>query len=137
MDATVATPYDLRFKRFFGYSAMLHGALALAIIAGAYLDLLGNRWSGVGGSSGENVRVNLVSSAGIPMPKPKVPDPTPVADPSKRLYDIEPPKFEQPPPGSTKIPQFTKEKPLPPSTKSAKIKHDTPPPDNVVPGRGG
>lgn len=136
MQTAVAHPYDLHLKRFFGYSAILHGAIAVVIFLGAYLDLLGNRWSGVGGSSSENAHVNLVSSAGIPMPKPKVPDPTPVNDPSRRLNDIEPPKLQPPPPDATKLPKFTKERSLPPSPKSRDFKHDTPPPDNGVPGRG-
>src|SRR5215813_10061654 len=96
MNTSVANPYDLPLKKFLGYSGILHGALALIIVLGAYLDLLGNRWSGVGGSSGENVHVNLVSSAGIPMPTHNFSNPTPVADPSKRLYDIDPPKIEKP-----------------------------------------
>ena len=136
MNTAVAHPYDPSLKRFLGYSAILHAAITLAIFLGAYLDLLGNRWSGVGGSSGENVHVNLVSSAGIPMPRPNVPDPTPVADPSKRLHDIDPPKIEKPSADATKIPQFAKERPLPPSPKSRDFKRDTPPPDNAVPGRG-
>jgi len=137
MNTAFANPYDLNLKRFLGYSVGLHGAIALAVILGAYLDLLGNRWSGTGGSSGENVHVNLVSSAGIPMPKPIVPNPSQVADPTKRLYDIEPPKLEPPPPDATKLPKFEKEKPLPPSPKSKVFVNKTPPPPNAVPGRGG
>jgi TonB family protein len=138
MNSALANPYDFRLKRFLGYSGILHAALGLLIVLGAYLDLLGNRWSGVSsGGSGDNVRVNLVSSAGLPMPKPNVPDPTPVADPSKRLYDVEPPKIEQPPPDATTLPKFKNEKPLPPSPKSKVFKSATPPPDNAVPGRGG
>jgi TonB family protein len=137
MNTAVANSYDLNLKRFLGYSAALHGSLALAVILGAYLDLLGNRWSNTGGSSGENAHLNLVSSTGIPMPRPILPTPTPVTDPNKRLYDIEPPKIEKPPPDATKLPKFTKEKPLPPSPKSKVFKSDTPPPTNAVPGPGG
>jgi TonB family protein len=137
MNTAVTNPYDLNLTRFLGYSGALHGALALAVILGAYLDLLGNRWSSIGGSSGDNVHVNLVSSSGIPMPHPNIPNPSQVMDPNKRLYDIEPPKIVPPPPDATKIPTFTKEKPLPPSNKSKVDRNRIPPPENAVPGRGG
>jgi TonB family protein len=137
MTAAVANPYDLELKKFLWYSAALHASLAVAAIVSALFHWTGNQWSGPGGELG-GVQVKLVSSAGIPMPRPTLPTESQTVDPTQGLHKIEPPKIEQPTPDATKLPKFDKEKPLPPSPKSKVFEPRTPPPDNAVPyGKGG
>jgi TonB family protein len=137
MITALANPYDLNLKRFLWYSAALHGAVVVAAIVSALFHWHGNEWAGVGGEQG-GVQVKLVSSAGIPMPRPTLPTDSQTVDPTQGLYKVEPPKLEQPPPDATKIPTFKKDKPLPPSPKSKVFEKKTPPPDNAVPyGEGG
>jgi TonB family protein len=138
MTTAFANPYDLNLKRFLWYSVALHGALIVAAIVSAFFHWHGNEWAGVGGEQG-GVQVKLVSSAGIPMPRPTLPTDSQTVDPTQGLYKVEPPKVEQPPPpDTTKLPTFKKDKPLPPSPKSKVFENKTPPPDNAVPyGKGG
>jgi protein TonB len=82
-------------------------------------------------------KVSLVSSAGIPMPRPIIPTQSQVVDPTQGLHEVEPPKIDQTPPDATKLPQFKQEKPLPPSHKSKVFENKTPPPPNAVPYGGG
>jgi len=61
-----------------------------------------------------------------------------IVDPTKGLHKEEPPKPPEPKTDATKIPKFTKEKPLPPSRQSRTLENKTPTPDNAVPyGKGG
>jgi TonB family protein len=128
---------DPSLKKFLVYSLVLHGSLALAIAISIYFQYHGNQWGGVGGGS-EGAKVNLVSSAGIPMPKEPVVTESQVVDPTKGLFKEEPPKPPEPKTDATKIPEFKKEKPLPPTHKSKTFENKTPPPENAVPyGKGG
>jgi periplasmic protein TonB len=129
--------YDAPFKRFLGYSAWLHIGLTAAILLSVWIQRSGNPWGGVGGGD-SGVKVNLVSSAGIPMPQPTVPTKSDAVDPTKGLAKEEPKPKEEPKTDATKIPKFEKEKPLPPSKKSKVFEDKTPPPENAVPyGKGG
>jgi TonB family protein len=137
MTAAVATPAELPFKKFLVYSLTLHGALFLAIALSVYFRLQGEQWGGVGGELG-GTKVNLVSSAGIPMRKEPVFTDSKAVDPTRGLYKVEPPKIPEPKFDATKIPKFEKEKPPPPSHPSKTFESKTPPPDNAVPyGKGG
>ena len=116
---------------------MLHAALTIAVFTATFFDRRGNAWGGVGGELG-GTKVNLVTAAGIPMPKEPVVTESKAVDPTKGLYKEEPPKPPEPKTDATKIPKFEKEKPLPPSHKSRTFESKTPPPDNAVPyGKGG
>jgi len=136
MSTTVANSQDISLKPYLTVSGILHAGLFLLLALSAYFHWnLGNQWAGAGGG-GENVKVNLVGSAGIPMPKPKVAE-SQVVDPSKSLYKPEEaPKLPDPQPAE-KIPEFKHEKPLPPTRKSRVFENPTPPPPNAVPGHGG
>jgi periplasmic protein TonB len=136
MYTAVANPQELSFKRYITWSTILHAALIVLLSISAYFHWeRGNQWAGAGGG-GENVKVKLVGSAGIPMPKPKVAE-SQVVDPTKSLYKPdEAPKLPDPTP-SEKIPAFKNEKPLPPSRKSKIFENPKPPPPNAVPGQGG
>jgi TonB family protein len=130
-------PDDEEFSltKFLVYSGALHGLAALAIAASIYFQFHGNQWAGEGGDLG-GTKVNLVSSAGIPMPRPIIPTESQVVDPSQGLNEVEPPKLDPTPTDATKLPTFAKEKPLPPSHKS-KVDKRPPPPPNAVPYGGG
>ena len=133
-----AAPDDeFSLTKFVVYSGALHALAALAIAASIYFNFHGNQWAGEGGELG-GTKVNLVSSAGIPMPRPVVPTDSQVVDPTQGLHEVEPPKIEQTPTDVTKLQQFKKDKPLPPSHKSKVFENKTPPPTNAVPyGAGG
>jgi TonB family protein len=133
-----ATDDEFSLTKFIVYSGALHAIAALAIAASIYFQYRGNEWGGVGGSSGGDVKVNLVSSAGIPMPTPPEVTESQTVDPTQGLFKEEAPKPPEPPTEATKVPEFKKEKPLPPSHKSKTFESHTPPPDNAVPyGKGG
>jgi TonB family protein len=137
MTQAVANPDDLKLQKFLVYSVCLHATLTVLFFLGPYLQHRGARWGSVGGGQ-SGTKVNLVSSAGIPMPKPVNPTESKVVDPTKGLYKEEPPKPPEPKTDATKIPKFEKEKPLPPSRKSKVFEDKTPPPENAVPyGKGG
>ena len=142
MTTAVANPSllesgDPSLKRFLVYSLILHGSLAVAIAVSTYFQYRGNQWGSVGGG-GDGIKVNLVSSAGIPMPKEPVVTESQVVDPTKGLFKEEPPKPPEPKTDATKILEFKKEKPLPPTHKSKTFEKKTPLPDNAVPyGKGG
>jgi outer membrane biosynthesis protein TonB len=127
---------DFSLKKFVVYSGALHALAALAIAASIYFNFHGNQWAGEGGYLG-GTKVSLVSSAGIPMPRPIVPTESRVVDPTQGLHEIEPPKIDPTPVDATKLPQFNKDKPLPPSHKSKTFEDKTPPPKNAVPYGGG
>lgn len=123
-------------RKFLIYSIIMHSSLVLLIAASAYFHWHGEQWSGTG-TLGSSTPVKLVSSSGLPIPKPEVVAPTQVVDPTKSLYKEEPPKPPEPKTVATPIPKFDKEKPLPPSRKSKIFENKTPPPPNAVPGHNG
>src|SRR5208283_1490347 len=122
---------EISFKPFFTYSVALHFAITIALLIGVYIQRTAVPWGGVGGGD-SGVKVNLVSSAGIPMPQPTVPTESATVDPTKGLYKEEPKKPPEPKEDATKIPKFDKLKP-PPATKPSRVfENKTPPPDNAV-----
>src|SRR5271170_88153 len=140
MTTTAYTSDDLNLKRYFSYSVFFHVALTVLMLAGIYIQHSGNSWGGIGGGGGDSsVKVNLVASAGIPMPPTANPTESEAVDPTKGLFKEEPkPKIPEPKTDATKIPKFEKEKPLPPSKLSKVFEKRPPPPENAVPyGKGG
>ena len=132
-----ANAEEIPFKPYMTASGILHAALIVLLVLASYFHWQGSQWSGAGGG-GENVKVNLVGSAGIPMPKEKTVTESEVVDPSKTLNKPEEkPKPPEPPTKAEKIPEFKKEKPLPPSHKSKVFEDKRPKIDNAVPGKGG
>ncbi len=128
---------DQNLRQFLIYSIIMHASLAVVIVVSAYIQYRGTAWGGVGGKLG-GTKVSLVSAAGIPMPKESVVTESKAVDPTKGLHKEEPPKPPEPKTDATKIPKFTKEKPLPPSRQSRTLENKTPTPDNAVPyGKGG
>jgi TonB family protein len=128
---------EFSLTKFLVYSGALHALLAIAIGISTYYQLHRNQWAGEGGELG-GTKVSLVSAAGIPMPRPVIPTQSQAVDPTQGLNQVEEPKLEQTPADVTKLPQFAKEKPLPPSHQSRVFEKKTPPPPNAVPyGKGG
>ncbi len=128
---------DISFKPFFTYSVLFHVGLTVAMILGIYIQRSAVPWGGIGGGD-SGVKVNLVASAGIPMPQPTVPTESATVDPTKGLYKEEPKKPPEPKTDATKIPKFDKLKPLPTTKPSKIIENKTPPPDNAINyGKGG
>jgi outer membrane biosynthesis protein TonB len=138
MSVAVANTTYPSLKRYMKISVILHALLIGLMVASALLKFPGNQWAGAGGG-GDNVKVNLVGSAGIPMPKEPQPTESNVVDPAKTLHKEEekPKPPPEPPTPAQKIPQFEKNKPLPPTHKSKVFEKKTPEPENAVPGRGG
>ena len=138
MSYAIATVEQIPFKRFLLYSALLHLSLTVLMLLGVWIQRSGNMWGGIGGDGNSNVRVSLVSSAGIPLPQPTNVTDSGVVDTTKTLHNPEPlpppPEIKTP---AVEIPKFTKEKPLPPSRKSKVFEKTTPDADNAVPGHGG
>jgi TonB family protein len=135
--ATAVANSELSFKPYITVSSILHGALFLFLGLASYFHWQGNQWAGAGGG-GENVKVKLVGSAGIPLPKEKTVTESNVVDPTKTLNKPEEkPKPPEPPSKAEKIPPFKKEKPLPPSHKSKVFEDNKPQPENAVPGHSG
>ena len=130
---------ELSIRRYLGYSAWLHICIAVALVAGIYLNVPGERWGGIGGgAAGQVVNVSLVASAGVPMPQPTVPTPSQVVDPTKGLAKEEPKPKEEPKTDSTPLQKFDKNKPLPKSKESKVFENKQPPPENAIPyGKGG
>lgn len=133
-----ATSEDLSLKPYFYYSVYFHVALSAMLLLGVWIQRTGDPWGGIGGGD-TGVKVNLVASAGIPMPPTINPTESQVVDPTKGLNLEQPkPKPPEPPKDTTNIPKFDKEKPLPPSKKSKVFEPKTPPPPNAVNyGKGG
>ena len=128
---------DQSLRQFLIYSIIMHASLAVVVVVSAYIQYHGKAWGGIGGNLG-GTKVNLVSAAGIPMPKESVVTESKAVDPTKGLHKEEPPKPPEPKTDAKKIPKFEKEKPLPPSRPSRTLENKTPPPDNAVPyGKGG
>src|SRR6202795_3977783 len=132
-----ANNYEAPFKRFLGYSAWLHIGLIAAVALSVWIQRAGNPWGGPGGGGDSSVKVNLISSAGIPMPHPVVPTPSQVVDPTKGLAQEEP-KIESPK-DATPILKFKEKQPPPPPSKKSKVfEPKIRPPDNATPyGKGG
>lgn len=137
MTTAVANAEQRTLRNYLIYSLMFHAVLTVAVISASFFDRRGNPWGGVGGELG-GTKVNLVTAAGIPMPREPVVTESKAVDPTKGLYKEEPPKPPEPKTDAAKIPKFEKEKPLPPSHPSKTFESKTPPPDNAVPyGKGG
>src|SRR6266699_1650878 len=136
MTTAVANPGDFNLRSYLFYSVVFHALFTVAVLSASFFERRGNAWGGVGGNLG-GTKVSLVS-AGIPMPKESVVTESKAVDPTKGLHKEEPPKPPEPKTDATKIPKFTKEKPLPPSRQSRTLENKTPTPDNAVPyGKGG
>src|SRR5260370_16166928 len=72
------------------------------------------------------------------MPKERSVNKTKAVDPAKGLHKEEPKKPPEPKTDATKIPTFTKEKPLPPARKSRTLENKTVVHDNDIDyGQGG
>lgn len=137
MTTAIANPGNLTLRSYVIYSVVFHALLTATVLSASFLERRGNSWGGVGGNLG-GTKVNLVSAAGIPLPKESVVTESKAVDPTKGLHKEEPPKPPEPKADATKIPKFTKEKPLPPSRQSRTLENKTPIPDNAVPyGKGG
>jgi len=129
---------ELDLKPFLGYSAFLHFALTVILLLAIWIQRSRIPWGGIGGNSDSGVKVNLVSSAGLPMPQPTVVTESRTVDPTKGLAKEEPKPKPEPVIDATKIPKFDKNKPPPPSKASKTLENKTPPPENAVPyGKGG
>jgi len=116
MSVALANTDEVTLRKFLVYSAFLHGALALAIGLSAWYQYRGNQWSSTGGNLGNDVKVNLVPSAGIPMPKPDLTTDSHAVDPTKGLYKEEPkaPEIPEIPKDALEIPKFKEEQPAKP-----------------------
>ena len=137
MSYAVANPDDLNLRSYVVYSVVFHTLLTVAVLSASFLERRGNDWGGPGGKLG-GTKVNLVSTAGIPMPKESVVKESKAVDPTKGLHKEEPPKPPEPKTDATKIPKFTKEKPLPPTRQSRTLENKTPVHDNDINyGKGG
>ena len=113
MSVALANTDEVTLRKFLVYSVFLHGALALAIGLSAWYQYRGNQWNNVGGNLGNDVKVNLVPSAGIPMPKPDITSDSHAIDPTKGLYKEEPkpPDIPEIPKDALDIPKFKEEQP--------------------------
>ena len=139
MSLAISIADEYPFKRFLLYSVYLHLGLSVFMLVGVWIQRTGERWGGPGSGAGDSsTKVNLVVSAGLPMPQPTNITDSGVVDPTKTLHKEEP---LPPPPeiksDATEIPKFTKERPLPPSKKSKVFEKKTPDAPNAVPGKGG
>jgi len=113
MSVALANSDEVTLRRFLVYSVFLHGALVLAIGLSAWYQYRGNQWNNYGGNLGNDVKVSLVPSAGIPMPKPDVTSDSHAVDPTKGLYKEEPkpPDIPEVPQDALAIPKFKEEQP--------------------------
>jgi TonB family protein len=136
MSATVANPANLNFRSYLVYSAVFHTLLTVVVFTASFLERRGNTWGGAGGNLA-GTKVSLVRAAGIPLPRESMVTESKAVDPTKSLHKEEPPKPPEPKTDATKIPKFTKERPLPPSRPSKTLDNKTPTQDNAIPGHGG
>ncbi len=139
MAYAAANPEEPTLRGYLVYSIVFHAVLSVVVLSASFFERRGNAWAGVGGQLG-GTKVNLVTAAGIPMPREPVVTDSKAVDPTKSLYKEEPPKPKPPEPktDATKIPKFEKEKPLPPSPKSRVFESKAPIPDNAIrKGEGG
>jgi periplasmic protein TonB len=128
MSVALANTDEVTLRKFLVYSAFLHGALALAIGVAAYFQYRGDQWNSVGGNQGNDVKVNLVPSAGIPMPKPDSFSDSHAVDPTKGLYKEEPkaPDVAEMPKDALEIPKFKEQNPVKPPVRPTKEFKDEP-----------
>src|SRR6266568_3232509 len=126
MATALAIPNDLRLKKYLFRSVFFHILLIAAALSAAYFDRPGAGWGGAGGQLG-GVKVNLISSAGVPMPQKEMVTESKTVDPTNSLHkeDLKPLPPE-PKTDATKIPKFDKEKPLPHSKKTRTLENKTP-----------
>ena len=137
MATAFAIPRDFSLKGYFFRSIFFHALLIAAVFAAAYFDRRGAGWGGPGGQLG-GTKVNLVASAGIPMPKEEMVTASKTVDPTNSLHKEDPkPLPPEPKTDAEKIPKFKKETPLPPSRKTRTLENRTPTQDNDIPGKGG
>jgi periplasmic protein TonB len=137
MATAFAIPRDLSLKKYVFRSVIFHVLLCAAVLSASYLERRGAGWGGVGGQLG-GTKVNLVSSAGIPMPRESAVTESKAVDPTKSLHKEDPkPLPPEPQTAATPIQKFEKEKPLPPSRKTRTLENKTVEADNAVPGHGG
>lgn len=137
MATAIAIPRDLSLKRYFFRSIFFHALLIVAVFGAAYFDRRGAGWGGVGGQLG-GTKVNLVASAGIPMPKEETVTASKAVDPTNSLHKEDPkPKPPEPKTDAEKIAPFKKETRLPPSRKTRTLEYKDPVQDNDIPGQGG
>src|SRR5437879_11555380 len=132
MTSAVANANVFNLKSCLFYSVVFHARLTVSVVCASFLELRGDTWGGVGGKLG-GTKVNLVTSAGIPMPMESVVKESKAVDPTKGLHKEEPPKPPEPKADAEKIRKFEKEKPLPPSPKSRTLENKAPFHDNDVP----
>src|SRR5215472_8654757 len=119
MATALAIPNDLRLKKYLVRSVIFHVLLVAAIVSGTYFESQGALWGGVGSKASGGTKVNLVSTAGLPMPREETVTESKVVDPTQSLHKEDPkPKPPEPVKDATPIQKFEKEKPLPPSRKS-------------------
>ncbi|MGH9814652.1 MAG: energy transducer TonB [Candidatus Acidiferrales bacterium] len=123
------------------WSVVLHGALVGLAVASTIFGWQAESWGGPGGG-GAALTMELVSSAGVPLPRPAVVTNSRVVDETLGMHIEEPPKpTPAPPPPTTRIeiPEFAKEKPPKYITRPSKVlENPTPPPQGAVPyGKGG
>lgn len=138
MATALAIPRDLSLKRYLFRSVFFHALLTAAVVGAAYFNHPGADWGGVGSKASGGVKVNLVSPAGIPMPREETVTESKVVDPTKSLNKEDPkPKPPEPKTDATPIQKFEKEKPLPPSRKSRILEDTRPETDNAIPGHRG
>lgn len=136
MTTAVANPDSLKLRGYLFYSVTLHALLTIVVLGASLFERQGDTWGGSGGNLG-GTKVSLVPAAGITLPKETAVTESKAVDPTKGLHKEEPPKPE-PKTDATKIPKFTKEKPLPPSPKSRTLENKTPVHDNDINyGKGG
>ena len=137
MSYAVANPDDLSLRSYVVYSIVFHALLSVAMVSASFLERRGNDWGGPGGKLG-GTKVNLVSMAGIPLPKESAVKESKAVDPTKGLHKEEPPKPPEPKTDAEKIQKFTKEKRLPPTRQSKTLENKTPVHDNDINyGKGG
>src|SRR5947209_19717897 len=67
MTSAVANANDFNLKSYLFYSVVFHALLTVAVVGASFLERRGDTWGGVGGKLG-GTKVNLATSAGIPMP---------------------------------------------------------------------
>jgi periplasmic protein TonB len=134
MSVALANTDEVTLRKFLVYSAFLHGTLALAIGLSAWYQYQGNQWTSVGGNLGDDVKVNLVPSGGIPMLKPDVTSDSHAIDPTKGLYKEEPkpPDIPEVPQDALAIPKFKDQTPPKPVARSDKEFKDEPRKKSVV-----
>ena len=137
MTSAVANANDFNLKSYLFYSVVFHALLTVVVVGASFLERRGDTWGGVGGKLG-GTKVNLVTSAGIPMPMESVVKESKAVDPTKGLHKEEPPKPPEPKTDAEKIRKFEKEKPLPPTPKSRTLENKAPVHDNDINyGKGG